>query len=148
MLQLQSALGVIALLAIAWAFSEGRRGVAWKPVGLALAATAVTAVILLKSPPVVTAFSYVNRAVGAIADATRAGTSFVFGYLGGGTLPSDLKVPGAEFVLAIQALPVLLVMSVLTTLLYALEDRNKERGLATLCLGGGDAVALSVERVN
>ena len=37
---------------------------------------------------------------------------------------------------------------VLTTLLYALEDRNKEHGLATLCLGGGDAVALSVERVN
>ena len=37
---------------------------------------------------------------------------------------------------------------VLTTLLNALEDRNNERGLATLCLGGGDAVALSVERVN
>jgi acetyl-CoA C-acetyltransferase len=37
---------------------------------------------------------------------------------------------------------------VLTTLLYSLEDRNKEHGLATLCLGGGDAVALSVERVN
>jgi acetyl-CoA C-acetyltransferase len=37
---------------------------------------------------------------------------------------------------------------VLTTLLYALEDRDKERGLATLCLGGGDAVALSVERMN
>jgi acetyl-CoA C-acetyltransferase len=37
---------------------------------------------------------------------------------------------------------------VLTTLLYALQDRNKQTGLATLCLGGGDAVALSVERVN
>ncbi|MEX0692480.1 MAG: acetyl-CoA C-acetyltransferase [Gemmatimonadales bacterium] len=36
---------------------------------------------------------------------------------------------------------------VLTTLLYALEDRNKATGLATLCLGGGNAVALSVERV-
>jgi acetyl-CoA C-acetyltransferase len=36
---------------------------------------------------------------------------------------------------------------VLTTLLYALRDRNKRTGLATLCLGGGDAVALSVERV-
>ncbi|HWJ22341.1 MAG TPA: acetyl-CoA C-acetyltransferase [Gemmatimonadaceae bacterium] len=36
---------------------------------------------------------------------------------------------------------------VLTTLLYALKDRNKQTGLATLCLGGGDAVALSVERV-
>jgi acetyl-CoA C-acetyltransferase len=37
---------------------------------------------------------------------------------------------------------------VLTTLLYALKDRNKSKGLATLCLGGGDAVALSVSRVN
>jgi acetyl-CoA C-acetyltransferase len=37
---------------------------------------------------------------------------------------------------------------VLTTLLYALQDRGKQRGLATLCLGGGDAVALSVSRVN
>ena len=36
---------------------------------------------------------------------------------------------------------------VLVTLLHALHARDKERGLATLCLGGGDAVALSVERV-
>ncbi len=36
---------------------------------------------------------------------------------------------------------------VLTTLLFAMKDRNANRGLATLCLGGGDAVALSVERV-
>lgn len=36
---------------------------------------------------------------------------------------------------------------VLTTLLYALADRNQHIGLATLCLGGGNAVALSVERI-
>ena len=36
---------------------------------------------------------------------------------------------------------------VLATLLYALQDRDKQTGLATLCLGGGDAVAMSVERV-
>jgi len=36
---------------------------------------------------------------------------------------------------------------VLTTLLYALADRNKHTGLATLCLGGGNAVALTVERI-
>jgi len=35
---------------------------------------------------------------------------------------------------------------VLTTLLYALRDRGLRTGLATLCLGGGNAVALSVER--
>ena len=37
---------------------------------------------------------------------------------------------------------------VLTTLLYAMRDRGARRGLATLCLGGGDAVALSVSSVN
>ena len=36
---------------------------------------------------------------------------------------------------------------VLTTLLYALQDRGGSTGLATLCLGGGNAVALSVERI-
>ena len=35
---------------------------------------------------------------------------------------------------------------VLTTLLYEMQDRNAATGLATLCLGGGNAVALSVER--
>jgi len=36
---------------------------------------------------------------------------------------------------------------VLVTLLHALEARGKKTGLATLCLGGGNAVALAVERV-
>jgi acetyl-CoA C-acetyltransferase len=36
---------------------------------------------------------------------------------------------------------------VLTTLLYALEQRNLKRGIATLCLGGGNGVALAVERI-
>ena len=36
---------------------------------------------------------------------------------------------------------------VLVTLLHAMKDRGAGRGLATLCLGGGDAVALSVERI-
>ena len=76
------------------------------------------AVLFLKVPPVRAPFASVNSAVDAIAAATRAGTSFVFGYLGGGALPFELKLPGAEFVLAFQALPIVLVMSVLTTLLF------------------------------
>ena len=35
----------------------------------------------------------------------------------------------------------------LTTLLYALKDRGKKRGIATLCLGGGNGVALAVEMI-
>src|SRR5205814_1460372 len=65
-----------------------------------------------------TVFALVNDAVDAVALATRAGTAFVFGYLGGGPLPFEPKTPGSEFILAFQALPTALVMSVLTTLLF------------------------------
>src|SRR5499427_4718711 len=118
MQHLQSVFGIFALLAIAWIVSEDRRGVAWTQAAVALLVTFVTAVILLKVPGATRAFAAINDAVDAIAAASRAGTSFVFGYLGGGQLPYELKVPGAEFVLALQALPILLVMSVLTTLLF------------------------------
>jgi concentrative nucleoside transporter, CNT family len=118
MQNLQSALGVFAIPAIAWIISEDRRGVAWQQAAIGLIVTFATAVILLKVPGVSHAFGAINDAVGAIAAASRAGTAFVFGYLGGGQLPYDLKVPGADFVLALQALPIVLVMSVLTTLLF------------------------------
>ena len=118
MQHLQSLLGVGALLAFAWIISEHRCAVAWKPAAAGLLLTFATALILLKVPGVARIFAGINDAVGAIAAASKAGTSFVFGYLGGGQLPYDLKVPGAEFVLALQALPIVLVMSVLTTLLF------------------------------
>ncbi len=115
---LQSAFGVFALLGIAWIISEDRRAVAWVQAAVALLVTFVTAVVLLKVPAVARAFGAINNAVDAISAASKAGTAFVFGYLGGGQLPFELKVPGAEFVLALQALPIVLVMSVLTTLLF------------------------------
>src|ERR1700692_2827336 len=118
MLQLQSAFGVLALLAIAWAFGENRRALSGRQAAIGLSVTLLTAVALIKLPFVAHGFGVINDAVGAISSASRAGTSFVFGYLGGGTLPFDLKTPGADFILAFQALPVVLVMSVLTTLLF------------------------------
>lgn len=118
MAQLQSVFGIVALLAVAWALSESRRAVDWKQTLIALAVTLVTALVLFKVPYATKAFAAINDAVGAIAAATRAGTSFVFGYIGGGPLPYEVKTPGAEFVLAFQALPLILIMSVLTTLLF------------------------------
>jgi len=118
MQNLQSALGVLAILALAWLISENRRAVPWRPVGIGLAVTFVLALVMLKLPQVKIAFEWINNAVDAIAAATRAGTAFVFGYVGGGTLPFELKVPGTEFILGFQALPVVLVMSVLSSLLF------------------------------
>ncbi|MET0867063.1 MAG: nucleoside transporter C-terminal domain-containing protein [Pseudorhodoplanes sp.] len=118
MLQLQSCLGAFAIPAIAYAFSESHRAVSWRRVLPAMMLTIVLAVLLLKLPVLRAAFATANGAVDAIAAATRAGTSFVFGYVGGGTLPFDPKFPGSEFILAFQALPLVLVMSVLTTLFF------------------------------
>jgi concentrative nucleoside transporter, CNT family len=118
MQNLQSLFGIFALLAIAWLISEDRRAVGRKQAAIGLAVTFLTAVLMLKLPGATRLFAAADDAINAIAQATRAGTSFVFGYLGGGQLPFELKIPGAEFVLALQALPIVLVMSVLTTLLF------------------------------
>jgi concentrative nucleoside transporter, CNT family len=118
MLQLQSAFGVFAILAIAWGLGENRHAVSLRQAAIGLFVTVVAAAALLKLPFVARGFGLINDAVSSIAAASRAGTSFVFGYLGGGTLPFELKAPGADFIFAFQALPVVLVMSVLTTLLF------------------------------
>jgi CNT family concentrative nucleoside transporter len=147
MLQLQSALGIFALLLIAWGFGENRGVVSLRQAAIGLVVTFVTAIVLIKLPLVAHAFGAINDAVGAISSASRAGTSFVFGYLGGGALPFDLKTPGADFILAFQALPIVLVMSVLTTLLFYWRVLPPVvRGMAWLLertLGVGGAVGLS-----
>lgn len=147
MLRLQSALGVFALLLIAWVLSENRRMASARQAAIGLAVTFVTAIVLLKVPVVAHAFGAINDAVGAISAASRAGSAFVFGYVGGGPLPFDLKVPGADFILAFQALPIVLVMSVLTTLLFYWRVLPPVvRGMAWLLertLGVGGAVGLS-----
>jgi CNT family concentrative nucleoside transporter len=147
MLALQSAFGVVALLGLAWIVSENRWAVSWRRVGLSLALTVFLAVLFLKVPRLKAAFAAVNSAVNAIAAATRAGTSFVFGYLGGGPLPFEPKSPGSEFILAFQALPVVLVVSVLTTLLFYWRILPPVvRGFSWLLertLGIGGAVGLS-----
>jgi CNT family concentrative nucleoside transporter len=147
MQHLQSALGIFALLAFAFLISENRRAIDWKSVGIAFAVTVATAVLLLEVPQLKVVFAVVGRAADAIGGATRAGTSLVFGYLGGGALPFDLKTPGADFDLAFQALPIVLVMSVLTTLLFHWRILPPiVRGFSWLLertMGVGGAVGLS-----
>ncbi|RAI43900.1 NupC/NupG family nucleoside CNT transporter [Rhodoplanes roseus] len=145
--QLQSAAGLLALLALAFLISENRRAVRPRTVLVALALTVGLALLLLKVPGVTAAFAGAAAAVDAIAAATRAGTSFVFGYLGGGTLPFDPTIPGTDFVLAFQALPIVLVVSALTTLLFHWGVLQPiVRGFSAVLertLGIGGAVGLS-----
>src|SRR5258708_29343184 len=109
MQNLQSALGVIALIAFAWAISENRRAVSPRRVATGLAITLVLAVLFLKVPPITAALGSANHVIDAIAEASRAGTAFVFGYIGGGPLPFELNFPRNQFVAAFYSLPLLLV---------------------------------------
>jgi concentrative nucleoside transporter, CNT family len=143
----QSIVGIIGLLALAFIASENRRAVSIRQAAIGLGLTVVLAALFLKIPQLKFAFAAIGDAVNAIAAASRAGTSFVFGYLGGGSLPFELKTPGNEFIFATQALPVVLVMSVLTTLMFywgILPPIVRAFGIAlerTLSVGG--AVGLS-----
>ena len=114
----QSAFGFLALHALAWAVSENRRGVAWRPVLAGIALTLVLGALFLKVPVFAEAFLVLNRAVEALERATQAGTSFVFGYLGGAPLPYEEKPATSSFVLAFRALPLVIVISALSSLLF------------------------------
>ena len=119
---MQSLLGITALTVLAIAFSERRaalRGRAlWHLVGAGLGLQFAIALLLLKVPVAKALFLGLNDVVLALQQATRAGTRFVFGYIGGGTLPFTESYPGAAFVLGFQALPLILVVSALSALLY------------------------------
>ncbi len=116
-LVLQGVLGLFVLMALAWAISENRRDFPWRLALYAILALFVLG-LLLKLGPVQHAFLALNRAVQAIQQATQAGTSFVFGYLGGGPLPFTEPYPGSSFVLAFQALPIILVIAALSAVLW------------------------------
>ncbi len=111
-------LGIAAILLFAWVVSEDRFRVPWRIVAVGVALQFALALIFLKFPPARAAFLLLNRAVEALQKATEAGTGFVFGYLGGGPLPFAETRPGAAFIFAFQALPLVLVISALATLLF------------------------------
>jgi len=115
---LQSAFGLLALLTIAWAISENRRAVPWRIVLPGVALTLVLALLLLKAPPVQHFFLALNDLLLALERATRAGTALVFGYLGGASLPFEPRPGTSTFILALRALPVVLVVSALSALLF------------------------------
>jgi CNT family concentrative nucleoside transporter len=75
-------------------------------------------VILLKLSVLQRAFLGLNKVVAALEESTVAGTSLVFGYLGGGTLPFEESVPGSTFILAFRGLPIILIISALSALLF------------------------------
>jgi CNT family concentrative nucleoside transporter len=114
----QPILGLIVLITLAWALSENRSRGSIRLVVVGVAIQLALAAITLSVPVVRETIGAVNGVVLALDEATRAGTSLVFGFIGGGDLPFEESYPGASFVLAFRALPIVLVMSAVSAVLW------------------------------
>jgi CNT family concentrative nucleoside transporter len=115
---LHALVGIVGLLGLAWLMGENRRAIPWRAVFVGVALQIVLALVFLKVPFVREAFLKLNDALVVLEKATEAGTSLVFGYLGGGKPPFEVSDPASSFVLAFRALPIVLVMSALSSLLF------------------------------
>jgi CNT family concentrative nucleoside transporter len=115
---LQSALGICVIIAVAWSLSEDRRAFNWRMVAGTLLLQLLIALALLKLPPIRDGLFRLNGVVGALTQATGAGTSFIFGYLGGGPAPFAVTHPANMINLAFGILPLVMVISALSAILW------------------------------
>ncbi|RRN65229.1 NupC/NupG family nucleoside CNT transporter [Caulobacter sp. 602-1] len=111
-------LGVVAFLGLGWLLSENKRALPWRPVLVGLACQITLALLLTKVPAITAGFAAATHAVDALQAASRAGSSFMFGYLGGGRAPFSVADPSAAFIFAFQALPAILLVGALSALLW------------------------------
>jgi CNT family concentrative nucleoside transporter len=98
--------------------SETRWKVRFRDIPVRLAVQFIVAAIIIRVSVFKEFFHLLSKVALSLEEATQAGTSFVFGYLGGGALPFDEKTPGSSFIFALQALPLVLVISALSSLLF------------------------------
>lgn len=115
---IQAIFGLFAFLGIAWFFSENRKAVNVKFALMGLGFQIFIAVLVYKFTFIREGFLWLGAAVIALKDATVAGTSFVFGYLGGGASPFAPLEGANTFIFAFEALPIVIVISALSMLLF------------------------------
>ncbi|MDP1736272.1 MAG: nucleoside transporter C-terminal domain-containing protein [Caulobacter sp.] len=143
----QSLVGIVVTLVLCWAVSEDRSRFPWR---LALGALAVQVgliFLLFGLPAARGVVAGISDAVDGLSAATAQGTQFVFGYLGGGDQPYVLAAERGPFVFAFQVLPLILVISALSALLWhwgVLKWIIRGFGLLfqkTMGMGGASATA-------
>jgi CNT family concentrative nucleoside transporter len=115
---LQSALGIVCFIAVSWALSEDRGRIPWRTLLTGIALQFILAALLLWLPAFRQTFIGLNELLQALEQATQSGTAFVFGYLAGGDLPFTETGAGSSFILAFRALPLILLVSALSALLF------------------------------
>ncbi len=115
---LQPLLGLLTFTALAWASGGSGRRLDLRIVIVGLVLQIGLAWALLRVAIFRQIFLLLNGMVASLGKATEAGTAFVFGFLGGAPLPYAEIDSGSSFVLAFRALPLVLVVSAISALLF------------------------------
>ncbi|MEW8026207.1 MAG: nucleoside transporter C-terminal domain-containing protein [Candidatus Thiodiazotropha sp.] len=118
MAMLQGLTGLFLIPLLAWLISENRQAFDWRVPVAGLLLQLVLAMLLLKLSLFQALFIQLNQILLAVQQATEAGTSFVFGYLGGAESPFPESDGASSFILAFRALPLVLLISALSALLF------------------------------
>jgi len=114
---LQGILGLVFIIGVCAIFSNNRQAISPSLVLRSLALQLVLAMLFLKLPGSQHLFWFLNEGINVLQGATHAGTSFIFGYIGGAATPYTVTNETAGLVLAFQTLPMIIVISVLSGLL-------------------------------
>src|SRR5690606_22054207 len=114
---LQVCLGFLILLTLLFLTSENRKNIPWKMVAAGIGLQFLFGLLLLKVPVIGDLLASLNYLVQVIEKVTTDASSFMFGYLAGGRSPFDSVRPDAEFIVAFRVLPLILVISALSSLL-------------------------------
>lgn len=111
-------LGITVFIGLAWLFSNNRKAIRWKMVGVGIALQFIIAIVLLKIPFIQELFFKLNSLVLILEEATKSGSAYMFGYLGGAPLPFEQLENANSYIIAFRVLPIVLVMSALSALLF------------------------------
>lgn len=134
MIYLQTSLGLITFIFLAFLLSENKKAIPWKLVVSAVLLQFVLGLVMLNLPILRDGLFIFNKIVLALDQATKDGASFVFGYIGGGNTPFEMKNPANNFIIAFQILPIIIVVSALSALLFHWGILQKIIGLFSLLL--------------
>ncbi|MBC60315.1 MAG: nucleoside:proton symporter [Gammaproteobacteria bacterium] len=122
MVTLQALLGLAVFIGLAVLCSEQRRMLNWQLLAAGLGLQFLVAFVMFRFELLQALLNALNRVVVAIADATEAGSLFVFGYLGGDpsnvAYPFSVDNPEATVILAFRILPLILIFTVLSAILW------------------------------
>ena len=142
-------IGIAVIFAIGWGLSERRQSFPWRIVLGAVAIQFAFALILFGLPPIRNILFKANFIVDGLQEATRNGTSFVFGYVGDNQAASSLMAGEAPPLFFFQILPVVIVVAALSAILWHWHIlRWITKGFAfvfrkAMGLGGATSLAVS-----